>query len=106
MSKKIDTRKINKKARLEEIDAELKKCKTYLSADVDPMAESRVSALDKNPCVSGMYYLNAVYKEVQSEMSEELAKDPAFHIPITKKIPYGSEGILNCYIVQNGRFLV
>lgn len=51
-TKKQDTTKIDKKARLAEIDAELKKCETYLKSDVDPMAESRVKALDSNPCVS------------------------------------------------------
>lgn len=43
---------INKQERLDEITAELKKCDTYLTMDVDPMAESRVKALDSNPCVS------------------------------------------------------
>jgi hypothetical protein len=101
MASKVDTTKINKKKRLAEIDAELEKCTTYLKYDPDPMAENRVKALDKNPCVSGMYYLNAVYKNIQSEMSEELAKDPYYHIPISGTVPYGDEGYINCFIVQN-----
>jgi hypothetical protein len=106
MAKKVDTTKINKKQRLAEIDAELKKCEQYLQYDPDPMAASRVKALDSNPCVEGKYYLNAVFKNIQSEMSEELAKDPYYHIPISGSVPYGSEGFINCFIVKDGRILV
>lgn len=54
----------------------------------------------------GIYYLNAVYKEIQEELSEEKAKNPKYFIPISGKIPYGSEGPVNCFIVENGRVMV
>lgn len=53
-----------------------------------------------------MYYLNAVFNDTQSEMSEDEAKNPYYHIPISGKIPYGSEGLLNCFIIQDGRIMV
>lgn len=54
----------------------------------------------------GIYYLNAVYKETQEELSEEKANDPTYFIPISGKIPYGSEGPVNCFIIETGRIMV
>lgn len=51
-TKTPDTTKIDKKARLAQIEEKIKKCEEYLKFDVDPLTESRVSALDSNPCVS------------------------------------------------------
>lgn len=53
-----DKKTVNKQQRLKEIDEKIKQASGYLSADPDVFAKSRVDALSKNPCLSGIYYLN------------------------------------------------
>jgi hypothetical protein len=60
----------NKSQYLAQITAEINKCNAYLKTTPDPFAASRVQALEANPCVSGMFYLNAIFKEAQTTKSE------------------------------------
>jgi hypothetical protein len=45
--------------------------------DPNPYAQNRVSSLSKNPCLSGKYYLNAVFKETKTVQSETAAANYA-----------------------------
>lgn len=56
-----EKQQIDKNKRIKEIDERIKQISAYMQA-ADPGAQSRVAALDKNPCMSGLYYLNGVYK--------------------------------------------
>ena len=56
---------VNRKKRMTEISEKIKECDAYLAMDVDPTAQNRVKAMEDNPCVSGVYYINAIYKTPQ-----------------------------------------
>jgi hypothetical protein len=64
---------VNKAAYLAQITGEINKCNAYLKMTPDPFAASRVQALESNPCISGIFYLNAIYKDSQIKKSEEAA---------------------------------
>ena len=95
---------IDKKKRLKEITNNIQICDAYLQMDPDPTAKSRVEALTKNPCASGMFYLNALYKEsflCSEEEAKEYAKQSAKYSPYS--LSY-SEGSLEIYIKETKGF--
>lgn len=63
---------IIRKQRLEQIDSLIAQCNRYLTAMPDPFAISRVAHLDKNPCITGNYYVNAIYKEIKTEQTTNM----------------------------------
>lgn len=72
--KKGKNGEFDKKIRLDEIDSKIAECHANLQADPPPDSIQRVTALDSNQCLSGTYYLNAIFKIPQSVMSESEAK--------------------------------
>jgi hypothetical protein len=66
-------RKVKKAERLAQLSAEIKRCEKMCQQYPDPTAESRVNAIIKNPCLSGMFYLNAIFKNSKEEWSESAA---------------------------------
>ena len=44
-----------------------------MQMDPNPFAEQRVKTLSNNPCLSGKFYLNAVFKDTQTIQSESAA---------------------------------
>ena len=66
--------KFDKKIRLEEIQEKIKICEANLQADPPPDAIQRVKSFDENQCFTGMYYLNAMWKNPPDVFSTEEAK--------------------------------
>jgi hypothetical protein len=64
---------VKKAERLAQLSAEIQKCEKMCQQYPDPTAESRVNAIIKNPCLSGMFYLNAIFKNSKEEWSESAA---------------------------------
>lgn len=57
------------------VSAKIMDCHANLQADPPPDAIQRVQALDSNPCLTGNYYLNIMFKNAASTLSElEAAK--------------------------------
>lgn len=92
--------KINKQKRLSELRAQIEQCDAYIKMGNDPSAAVRVQALDKNPCLSGMYYLNAIYKNPQNEFSEEAVRQYSIYNE-KHTIPYNTATI-NGYVLVEG----
>ena len=64
---------INREQKLKSIQSQIKQAEAYLKMDPNPFAQNRVDSLSKNPCISGKYYLNAIFKDTQTVASEEAA---------------------------------
>ena len=98
MSKTID-----RDARIKQIQTQIEQCKAYQKLDPDPSVADRLSKLEKNPCIEGLYYLNAVYKDMQYERSTTEALK--YRETIWLNIPYTStEYSFNGYIVKSQGF--
>lgn len=97
-------KEIDKQKRLKEINEKIKACDVYIHMDPDPTAKQRVEALTKNPCASGMFYLNAIYKD-DFQCSEEEAKEYAkkYRSEIIKELPYQSY-IVDIYDIKDNGF--
>ena len=78
-----------------EISAQIKICDAYLKRDPDPDAQQRVAELEKNPCSSGLYYLNAIYKDGYVENAPH-------NIYETQKVGYDEQRIDGYIIIDNG----
>lgn len=104
-SKKEKPKKINVAERRQQIAAYIQACETYLKQDPDPTAKNRVDALAKNPCASGMFYLNAIYKD-NFQCSEEQAIEFAKKYRTTNQIiiPYGDVSVDVYSETDNGIF--
>jgi hypothetical protein len=89
----IDVKKIKA-----EIEAQIKICDTYLKRNPDPDAQQRVAELEKNPCSSGLYYLNAIYKDGHKE-------NAPYNIYKTQTIGYDEESMKG-YIIREQRIMV
>lgn len=59
-----------KEKRLAEIQSQIEYCSALMMALPDADVETRVRTLDENPCITGTYYLNAIYNENQVVSSE------------------------------------
>lgn len=81
-----------------EISAQIKICDAYLKRDPDPDAQQRVAELEKNPCSSGLYYLNAIYKAGHVE-------NAPYSINGSITLDYNEE-IINGYIIREQRIMV
>lgn len=81
-----------------EIKAQIKICDTYLKRDSDPDAQQRVAELEKNPCSSGLFYLNAIYKDGYKE-------EVPYNINKSITLDYNTE-IINGYIIREQRIMV
>ena len=44
----------------------MKQVETYMQMDPNPFAKNRVDSLSKNPCLSGKFYLNAIFNNTQT----------------------------------------
>lgn len=64
---------INREQKLKSIQAQIKQAEAYRKMDPNPFAQQRVEALSQNPCISGKYYLNAIFKDTMTMESEEAA---------------------------------
>lgn len=62
---------IIRKERLKQIQQFIKQCETYKNTIPDPFAASRVAHLDKNPCITGDYYVNVIFKQSQSQNTSD-----------------------------------
>ena len=90
---------IDRDTRIKQIQTQIEECKAYLKLDPDPSVTERLNNLEKNPCLEGMYYLNAIYKDIQYERSTEVAKK--YKETIWLNIPYyTSDYTINGYIVR------
>lgn len=105
MAKKQEQKTIDKQKRLKEINERLSICDAYLKMELDPTVKSRVDALAKNPCLSGMFYLNAIYK-TSFRCSEEEAKENAKKCRTrqTIEIPYTNLPVVGFTEEDNGLF--
>jgi len=103
-NKQEKTRKIvDKQKRLKEINNNIQICNAYLQMDPDPTAKRRVDALVENPCASGMFYLNAIYKEsffCSEEEAKEYAKQSATY---QQHLLSYNKGSLEIYIKETKR---
>lgn len=68
---------INREQKLKSIQAQIKQAEVYRKMDPNPFAQNRVKALSQNPCLSGKYYLNAIFKDTLTVASEEAALNSA-----------------------------
>lgn len=75
-----------KQKRLAELAIELNKCEAAINSVPDNGVNARVSMLANNPCITGMYYLNAIYKDTQAIESEEAALK--LKVDVQKKLIY------------------
>lgn len=64
---------INRQQKLKSIQAQIQQAEAYRKMDPNPFAKNRVDSLSKNPCISGKYYLNAIFKDTMTVESEEAA---------------------------------
>ena len=60
---------IKRDERIQQIKAAITQCEAYMKMDPDPAVTDRVTKLESNSCLEGMYYLNAIYKDMQYERS-------------------------------------
>lgn len=74
--------------RLSELDNLLQQCSGYLCANPDPFAAARVAHLDKNPCITGNYYVNAIYKEIHNEQVTDIQTLSQFKMTKTQHISF------------------
>lgn len=64
---------VNREQKLKSIQNQMKQVETYMQMDPNPFAKNRVDSLSKNPCLSGKFYLNAIFKDTQTVESAEAA---------------------------------
>lgn len=64
---------INKAQVIAQIQQQIDLCSAYQEQIPNSFAQERVRTLISNPCLSGKFYLNALYKETQIEQSETQA---------------------------------
>lgn len=106
--KKNKPKLIDKDKRIAELKKQILICDANMQVDPDPTAKSRVDALVKNPCLSGMFYLNAIYKEDQEASEEEkIAAAKKYRKIETVEYQYsaGEQPISVFYIENNGFFM-
>lgn len=72
---------IKKSDILQQISNYIKKCDNYLNQVPYQFAQDNVRRILSNPCLSGKFYLNALYKQMQSEWSADQAEHLAIDVP-------------------------
>ena len=108
--KKKDKKKklIDRDKRIAELKEQILICEANMQVNPDPTAKSRVDALVKNPCLSGMFYLNAIFKEDQEASEEEkiaAAKKERTITTVEYKYSDSKQPISVFYIEDNGFFM-
>lgn len=94
---------IKRDERIQQIKAAITQCEAYMKMDPDPAVTDRVTKLESNSCLEGMYYLNAIYKDMQYERSTSEAIKYLETLYIN--IPYeSSQYIMPGYIIRNQGF--